>query len=76
MSELKAIQLDSLLDELDRIKNQQVALQDAISNDKAIVIHPRREVRKQVEGLLSQVLLEISDTSYTDHSFPCGSSRP
>ncbi|BDA41180.1 hypothetical protein COCOBI_01-8350 [Coccomyxa sp. Obi] len=43
MSELKAIRLDSLLDELDRIKHQQVALQDAIENDKAIVIHPRRE---------------------------------
>lgn len=44
MTELKAIQLDSLLAELDRIKGQQVALKNAIDNDMAIVIHPRREV--------------------------------
>lgn len=54
MSELKAIQLDSLLDELDRIKNQQLALQDAIENDKSIVIHPRREVRFYLGGLVVQ----------------------
>ena len=45
MTDTKALQLDTLIAELDRIQNQQEALKDAIENDKAIVIHPRREVR-------------------------------
>ena len=65
MTELKAIQLDSLLDELNRIQGQQVALQDAIENDKAIVIHPRREVPALIRPPTGQWALGISDIFFS-----------
>jgi hypothetical protein len=44
MADEKALQLEGLFHELDKIQRQQSALKHAISNDKAIIIHPRREV--------------------------------
>ena len=44
IAELEVDPLDALIAELERIEGHETALQDAVANNKPIVVHPRPEV--------------------------------
>ena len=46
LAELEVDPLDALIAELDRIERHETMLHDAVANNKAVVVHPRPEVRQ------------------------------
>lgn len=44
LAELEVDPLDALIAELDRIVGHETMLQDAVADNKAVVVHPRPEV--------------------------------
>ena len=44
LAELEVDPLDALIAELNRIEGHETLLQDAVANNKAVVVHPRPEV--------------------------------
>ena len=44
LAELEVDPLDALIAELERIEGHETTLQDAVANNKAVVVHPRPEV--------------------------------